>query len=359
MEIKNASRHAQPFYCCHMTPGLAGYNGKNYLVDTEAMKRMAASMVGKPIYIGHQKVDLEKLHEADGFVTDCFYNEVDGKLWAKCLAVSDAAHQAVKEKWDVSNAYMPTVTDKGGVYNGVDYVKKVLEGYFTHLAIVKEGRYNEAKIFTPEEFRKYQDEKKNELKELQNSKDKNNNGGFKMKFFKNKREEITNGADLDADTQVEIENGVTVSLGEMINAVKKASEDEKRNAKEKLNMDAEIECGDETMTVKELMNRYSKLKKNSKEKKNESEEDEDKKSKKDEKENEDEGKIAAKADGAKEEKENKNSASEELTAEEKKHLQKFRELQNAADKGKKTVIKPVDTRFDQIERGKQKYGSGK
>ena len=361
-EITNASRHPQIFYCRHMTPGLAGYAAgegrSNYLVDTEAMKRMATTMNGKPIYVGHKKVDLQNIQEqADGYVADCFYNEVDGALWARCIAVSDKAHDAVKEKWDVSNAYIPTVTDKGGTYNGVDYSKKVLEANFTHLAIVPEGRYNEAAIFTPEEFKEYQATKKNELRELQNSKEKNNNGGFKMKLFKNKREEVTNSTDLDDDTIIEIANGVEVTLGDMKKAV--LAETEKQNAKEKINMDSEIECGDEKMSIKELMNRYEKSKKNSKEKKNEDaeageESDDEAEAKKTAAEEKKNKKVKEKKneDDDGEEKEN------ELTPEEAKYLKKFREIQNAADKGKKHVVKNVDTTFDQLRRGKEMYGSG-
>ncbi|MGB2578128.1 hypothetical protein AAIR98_000046, partial [Elusimicrobium simillimum] len=44
-------------------------------------------------------------------------------------------------------------------------------GYYTHLALVANPRYEEAEIMTPEDFKAYKEAKRAQLNQLQNSKD--------------------------------------------------------------------------------------------------------------------------------------------------------------------------------------------
>lgn len=338
-EIKNANQQPKVFYALHMAAGLAGYENEDILIDTEAMQRMSKSFAAKPLYVGHQEVNLDTIqNDADGWVVRSFYNELDGCLWAECLAISDAAHTAIGNRWAVSNAYRPTEWGTGGSWHNIDYNRKIVNAEFTHLALVPDPRYEEAKIYTPEEFKSYQDQKRSELEELRNSK----TGDKKMfKIFKNTKQEVTAGDDLEGVTVVV--DGKETPLLEIINTVKKNADDEaaaeaKKEKEEKFNWDQEVPVGDSKMSMKDLVNKYNELcKKNS-----EAEEGEDEEAK------------AEKEAKEKKNKEKKNQ-DEKKVEDEKKNMKEFNELRNAADKGKAPKPKVVETSFEKEARGKAKY----
>lgn len=352
-EHHNASQFPKEYYCRHMQPGVCGYQDENVLVDTDAIKRMLGNdAVGKPVYILHNESSnedrLAKIkEESAGYITGSFYNELDGWGWFKLLVIDDSAHAAIQRGWKVSNAYLPTEWGSGGTKNNVRYHREVLNGQFTHLAIVPDPRYEDACIMTPEQFRAYQESKKRELAELHNAKSESSKGTTMFKLFKNQRTETSA---VEADTLVELENGKTYTIGEMINAVKKNSEDdeakmkaekeaeEKKNAEEAAKKKAEemenamVDCGGEKMTVKELANRFSVLK-------NAKEEEEKKKADEEKKNAEEEEKRK------KEEEEKKNSH--------------FNSLYQAPFKAADSAPEPVhvETAMDKVARGKQAYGS--
>lgn len=347
-EHANASQKPQVFYAKHMEPGVCFYDGKDggdmVLVECEDMKKFMPSMQGCPVYVLHQKVDFAKLEdEADGYISDCFYNELDGWLWCKFVAVTDEAARAIAQGWKVSNAYIPLEWTGKGVYHNVDYNRKIVNAKFTHMAIVPDPRYENADILTPEQFKAYNEKARAKLDELHNSKT-TIKGTIIMKIFRSKKEEIKNEIENPDEVHIELENGKTVNLGaaikhfeEMQNAKKNADDDKKDDdeKKEKMNMDSMVKCNGEDMTAAEFMNRYNAMVK-------ENAEDEEKEKK--EKEN-------AEADEKKEAEEKKNSADKKKAGE-----KNFRELQNARSSAKRPVI---ETTMDKVARGKKMFGSGK
>lgn len=378
-EKVNAKQLPQMFYARHMEPGLCGYGDERVLIDLDTMKLMAPSFVGKPVFVGHNPVVgqfmrgmVSKLpDETDGYIVESFFNPLDGWLWVKMLLTSDAAFKAVKEGNAVSNAYLPKqVSGAGGEHHAVDYDRKIGNAEFTHLAIVPDPRYENAKIFTPDEYKAYQAQKQRELSELQNSK-----GSRKMfKFFRNKKEEVT-GNEIPEDAFIELSNGKTVTLKEMQEAVAKDEADkaEKENAKKKTAaLDAKVKVGDTEMTVGDLAKRYEELS-NKKERKNEdddketkkdkkddesmneSDDDEDEEKKKKKKDDEKENESDDDGDKAKKEKEKENAKAKK-DAEDKAAAKKknFDELNNAH---LKKQVRPIAVSVNQVERGKQRYGS--
>lgn len=341
IELNNARDFPKTYYARHMEPGLCGYEKEKILVDTDAMKNMAPSFQGKPVYVGHQKVDVEKLQEqADGYVTECFYNELDGWLWAKMIVVSDKGNNAVAQGWSVSNAYVPSEFAAGGEHHAVDFDRKIVNAIFTHLAIVPDPRYEGAKIFTPDEYKAYCVAKKTQLDELKNSK-----GAKRMfkKLFKTESKEVTNAADIDDSTMVELQNGKSVSLKEMIEAVNAAEEvknakakknekdEDDKEEKEKLNADTEVDVGGQKMPLGHLMNKYMNV-----QKQNAADEEEKKK---------------------KEDEEKKNAEDKKKEEEEKANAKTFEEMKNA--KNKTSAFVQVDTSLDKVARGQERYGSKK
>ncbi len=352
-EKQNARQMPKMFYARHMKDGICGYDEEVLLVDTDAIKKMMPSFVGKPLYVMHvDEVNMATLKEdAHGYVLDTFYNEMDGWVWSKFLAVDDIAFDAIAKNWAVSNAYVPTETAAGGTKHNCPYDREVINAEYTHLAIVPNPRYEDACIMTPEEFKAYQEGKQKNLNELQNSKDTKQKGKRIMKLFKRTKVETDQ---IDNDTLVEIQNddGTTseVSIADMVGAV---------TNEKKMNKDYDMMVnvdGDE-MSVKELMNRYKKMNKKNrmdgdKEKMNKDYDDKEKMNRDyddmermneedDEKSNEDD---KDEMDMMNKKKGKKNS---------KDH---YGDLQAAHLKNSKGV--PIDTGLDQVNRGQARYGSG-
>lgn len=345
-ERHNANQFPKNFYARHMQPGLCGYNDEKILLDTDALKRMIGNdAIGKPVYILHNSEPNESRlknlkDEAAGYITDSFYNELDGWAWFEILVIDDKAHQKIAQGWSVSNAYLPTEWGPGGTKNNVAYDREIVNADFTHLAIVPDPRYEDACIMTPEKFKSYQESKKRQLEELKNSLSESTEGKQMFKMFKNERKEVSS---VDADTIVEYEPGKTATVGEMMNAMKKNESDEdkakrekeeKENAEkaEKENAESMVDCDGEKMPMKEFVNRFKAMKKN-----------EDDRKAADEKKNAEDKEKADKEDKEKKEKENS----------------RFTELQNAHENAPQIMNAAVaDTATNKVARGVQRYGSG-
>lgn len=336
-EKTNAMKEPEVLYCRHMKSGVAGYEDETIYIGDDALKQMMPTMSGIPVYVHHQAVDLEKLQEqADGYISECFYNELDGWYWAKFIAVSDGAHTAVSNGWSVSNAYLPTEWANGGTCHNVPYDREILNGRYTHLAIVDTPRYEQACIMSADEFKAYQASKKTELEELTNSKGNDNKKGMlKMKLSFWEKKEVVNSVDAE-NTMLGLDGEEPKSLKEIMNELSESRKKEKSEEAEKDNemdmeklMNMEVEYEGEMTTYGAIMDDYKSMKKAMK--KNEM--DEKKESEKKE---------------AEKEKDMKNSVEAGKT-----HLET---LQNAMQSGaQESAFAIPETQADKIARGKSKY----
>ena len=407
--FKNAKQEPQILYCRHIAQGVCGYQDETIFIGEDALKKMDQTFAGKPLYVEHQDVNLEKLQEqADGYVIESFYLPEDASHWAKIIVVSDKGHEAVSKGWAVSNAYVPDAFGANGEWHNIPYQREITEGHYTHLAIVPNPRYEEAVIMTPEEFKQYKAGKKEQLNQLQNSKKEGEKQQMSMlKLFTKKA--VENSDDI-SNAMVELSNGKTVSIKEMINACEadikaKESAKAKKNEEEEL-LEKVVKVNGEDVAVKDLIKSYE-----AKNKCNEDEEDkEEKKAKKNEEEDEKKAKKNKANEGEdKEEKDNEDvdkrklidevggflkdkglsdedirfvikkmekesydkssSGSKDNEDEDKKEekkdkknskdflklLKEAEELENS--KGEETVV--ADTMDQKIARGAARYGSGK
>ena len=280
----NAKEEPKVFYCKHIAPGVCAYADETILIGEEALKEMDKTFAGKPIYVNHQKVDLEKIQqEADGYVAESFYLPEDGCHWAKMIIVSDKGHEAIRKGWKVSNAYVPDEFGIGGEWHNIPYNREVMKAHYTHLALVDNPRYEEAEVMTPEDFKMYKEQKREQLKSLENAKTKGEGKTMKWKLFK--RTEVTNSDDL-SNTMVELSNGTAISIGEMVNSVEKDIQ-EKEEAKNKCNdlLEEAVKVNGEEMKVKDLIKEYESKCNKCNEDEEDKKEDEEKKSKKNVKKN--------------------------------------------------------------------------
>lgn len=285
--FQNAKEEPKVFYCKHIAPGVCAYADETILIGEDALKEMDKTFAGKPIYVNHQKVDLEKIQqEADGYVAESFYLPEDGSHWAKMIIVSDKGHEAIRKGWKVSNAYIPDEFGIGGEWHNVPYNREVMKAHYTHLALVDNPRYEEAVVLTPEDFKTYKESKREQLKQLENSKNQKGEKRMNWKLFE--RKEVTNSEDI-ANKMVELSNGSTVSIREMINAVEEDLKEKEAKCNETL--ESVVKVNGEDMKVADLIKEYeSKCNKCNEDEEDKEKEKEEKKSKKNLKKNAEEGK---------------------------------------------------------------------
>ena len=358
MEKKNAKQMPEIFYCRHIEKGVTRYEDEDILVDDDALGKMNKTFKGKPVRVLHvDEVDMDRLQEeSDGYVIESFYNKYDGWHWAKFICISDAGHNAIAKGWSVSNAYIPTEYAPGGDHHNVPYNRKITDGEYAHLAIVPNPRYERAKIFTEEQFKEYNEEKKRELSEIQNSKKEK---GTMLKFWKNKKEAV----EIDPEARIQLENGKEVSIKEMMDVVSNAKneggEEKKPEEKgeEKINMDMEVEVGDQKMSVKELVNRYQKMSKKNEDEEEEEDPEKKNKGKKKNAEGDEEDPEKKNEDGDEDEEEDEEEEGKENKGKKSKKNSNFDMLKNAVQNANGDVI--ADLPQDQLARGQSRYGSGK
>ncbi|MES2220677.1 MAG: DUF2213 domain-containing protein, partial [Acidobacteriota bacterium] len=210
--LENASRDGWPqeVDLKFIVPGLVYYQdlkntkgettGGTVLVRKEAFDKMNASAKGKPIVNwDHRKVNANEFDRGtfQGVVTGpAYFNAADGWFHAPALVWNKQTLKNIENGFSVSCAYQPVLDTKAGFYNQVPYQAEVLDGEYTHFAVVSVPRYEEARI------------------ELMNS--GGNTMGLLSFFRKDKPEEKI---DFDpATAKVAVEGSGDVPLAELINS---------------------------------------------------------------------------------------------------------------------------------------------
>jgi len=173
--LNNSLETGVVFYGLHMSEGIAHYKPHDeepftVFVGNQTIKLMNSTFQGKPVYVGHVD-EHTKLTDADGVVSDSFYNKADGKHWCKFVITTQKGLDAIARGWKLSNSLVVSKHSQGGVHHGLDFDRTVDEGSFHHLAIVPNPRYEESDVLTSEQFKQYNNNKEAELIRLSNSKE--------------------------------------------------------------------------------------------------------------------------------------------------------------------------------------------
>jgi hypothetical protein len=273
------------WYGLHFYPGVAEYRepGKDpyrVFLNESTIRRMDPTFAGRPVFVLHTEDELkgksvdELKSMADGWVIESFFNQADGKHWAKFITVSDKADEKIKQGWTLSNAYYWKDTTRGGQWNGVDYQKEITDAEYDHLAIVPNPRYEESMVLTPEQFKTYNEEKLSELRRLQNNKKEPSK--MKLKLFERKK----------VENQIDVEN-LVVLLPQtkreiaIVDAVEQLDALLLKNADKPVDQVTVKIDDEESLTIGELKEKYKALKnayeelKNEDDCENEDDEDED------------------------------------------------------------------------------------
>ncbi len=373
--ITNAQGKGEVFYGMHFYPGVARYEQPDkptltVFINENTIRNMSPTFAGRPIYVEHVESVEENINElrseADGWVVESFYNAADGKTWCKFIIVSERGLKAIKQdRFRLSNAYIPNSFGSGGTWNGVDYDKEVLGGEFEHLAIVQHPRYEESVIYTPEQFKNYNEEKTVELKRLANS---NDNKETKMKLNIFKRTKVENSMDLDG-MMVELpKSKKEMSLTKVVEAY-----DTILNMNGYANGDHMVKVGDEEHSVNDLVKKHMDManeldemkKKNSEmDKDSEGQElddeilsDDDVQDKKENDSSEEIVEFGSKAVGTRGGSQHIHNPDEDKFDKENKVRNKAAKVKNAHLNAREEEVAFVSLPKDQVARGKARYGS--
>ena len=260
MTLKDALKNSkgQIFYGMHFYPGVARYEQPGQetftvFINENTIRKMGPSFSGRPIFVEHVDEVEESLselrEEADGWVIESFFNQADGKTWAKFIVVSERGLQAISKGWRLSNAYIPKAFGPRGCWNGVDYEKEVTDGEFEHLAIVQNPRYEESVILTPEQFKEHNEKQTVELKRLSNSKKEKGDSTMKLNIFK--RTKVENSMDLDGLVVELPKSKKEILLTKVVNEY-----DAILNMNGYANGDHMVKVGEDEMSVNDLVKKH-------------------------------------------------------------------------------------------------------
>lgn len=349
------------YYGLHFCAGVAEYRPPNkemfrVFLNEDTCRKMDETFPGCPVFVEHvdavsKSIDLTR-KEADGFVVESFFNKADGKHWTKFIVCSERGEKAIADGWKLSNCYVLKNATQGGEWNGVPYDQQILDASYEHLAIVKEPRYQESIILTPEQFKAYNEKKDLELSRLANTKE----GAPMFEIFK--RAKVENSKDY-AETFVKLpkskrEVSIETLVNEADEAETKKGEPKIANAAMIVEIDAE-----KKMTVAELLEERKTLLANQKsedEMCNEDDEggeedDEEKKKKKKKKEME-EAEEAEKAKNAADAAAADTKAKEEEKRAAKEKAERLANANRNPPKPQDDVLDPTSG----VDLGKQRYG---
>lgn len=346
--LENAGAWPMSFKSNHLEPGLVRYQdlndgkGATLLLRKETIDKMRPTFKGKPVVNEvHKNVEPEgfKNGDHDGVVVDGYFDGADGQEWATFMAWDPLTQKnCMSNAYGTSCAYKPTkIDDTPGTWHNIPYDGEILDGEYTHLAIVANPRYEGARI-------------------LANSKE--DTQMIKLRFWK---KDVKNAADLDAQAAVEID-GKQVKVLELVNAFKadEAKKAAAASSEDLKNMadDTMIEIDGKEMPLKNLKDMYRNNLKNA------DDEEKEKKKMAEEKKNAEDAK--AKEDKEKEERKNAEDAEkkkkedeERKNAESKEDKEHFNSLKSAAALRGEPAAPKIMTMRERVEEGARRYGSGK
>jgi hypothetical protein len=163
-KIKNQLRGdtdwAKLFTGHHLEPGIVSYDNPDgtktvYLLTREAIAKMRPTAEGKPIVglsggYDHKQVKPSDFKEGqvDGVVIESFDNPEAGWEDVRFIVWDDDTKAKCRQGFQLSCAYVPTETrEEKGLWHNCPYDAVILNGEYTHVAVVPNPRYEGAEIY--------------------------------------------------------------------------------------------------------------------------------------------------------------------------------------------------------------------
>ena len=280
-----------------MYEGIATYKDESVFLSKDTLKKCMPNLKGRPVIIEHKlgiKPDnMEKY--AVGYVTDCEYNNETGDFDCDFVTWNDEAKELLKNGYTLSTSYIPKEFGNGGTFINTPYDKEIKDLSFTHLAIVKNPRYEKVKVYM-------------------NSVNPNDNDSIGNK--PENQNDINEEKENYCMDKIEVEQGFLKSLLDRVSKTLEFSnaddEEEKKLAAEKAAKEAEEKAKAEEEAKKKA---------------------------------EEEAKAKEEAEKAAREKENSVD-----------WFEKMQEVMNSNDRGEADKIKPAPNSKSALEKGKKIFG---
>lgn len=280
-----------------MYEGIATYKDESVFLSKDTLKKCMPNLKGRPVIIEHKlgiKPDnMEKY--AVGYVTDCEYNNETGDFDCDFVTWNDEAKELLKNGYTLSTSYIPKEFGNGGTFINTPYDKEIKDLNFTHLAIVKNPRYEKVKVYM-------------------NSVNPNNKDSIGNK--PENQNDINEEKENYCMDKIEVEQGFLKSLLDRVSKTLEFSnaddEEEKKLAAEKAAKEAEEKAKAEEEAKKKA---------------------------------EEEAKAKEEAEKAAKEKENSVD-----------WFEKMQEVMNSNDRGEADKIKPAPNSKSALEKGKKIFG---
>jgi hypothetical protein len=353
MPENTVGQKAKYYPCTFIEPGLVSYRDIGIvLVRKPALDKMAPTFKGCPVFNEmHKEVTARDFSDnlKDGQCGEVKYNPDDGWYHMEFSVENEETIRNCEGGYSVSCAYDVTKWGPGGVYHNIPYAAEVLDGVYTHLAIVSNPRYEGARIIY------------------------NAQGGHMKLMFWKKQDEVKNASEVELENAAVAVGDEEVPISKMIQLwnseeAKKKSEAAKAAKAAMLNDDDTLLVDGKRVTVGELKSFYlanaDDDSDDEKEKKRKAKEAADKKENADddsdeEKEKKRKAKEAAdKKENADDDDKKKKDADEaEAKEKERKNAAHFEELRNAARTRPETFEAPkIMTPDQKVAEGYKRYG---
>ena len=254
------------FFCRHIVQGVASYPELNkvLLLREEALRKMDPTMSGVPVVFNTEHLSQkegEEIARADrkgayieGIVNKSFFNEWDGWHWCEIQVWDENALAAIAQGIGVSNAYVMNSKAPGGEYQATPYDIEVMDGEYDHLLITARPRYEDSLatgILTPEQFKAYNEKRKEQLALVTNQKE---SPVDILKIFNRQPADIK----LDGVEVLLPKSKKTVLITNVLNAADEQMEKEEKG-EQMANMDHKVKVGNSTKSLHELMDCYNKV----------------------------------------------------------------------------------------------------
>jgi len=144
-EITNPKLKAQTFKARFLEKGVVKYDDEMVLIKPDNLMAIAMDFKGTHVIINHQDVaENEASEKIVGYINNVWLGD-DGWAWCDFTVNSEEAITLINQGYSVSCAYFPKYAE-GGTYHNIPFDREVVGGEATHLAIVKNPRYEDAII---------------------------------------------------------------------------------------------------------------------------------------------------------------------------------------------------------------------
>lgn len=150
MELQNSKDWAKVYRACNfIEKGVCEYANERVYVSQDALQKSLMTMKGRPVIIDHKiGITPENMQEyAVGYVTGVELNNFEAGCDCQFVIFDDKGKEVIADGYSVSCAYKPIAFGPGGTWHNVPYDREIVELEFTHLALVQNPRYEDAKVY--------------------------------------------------------------------------------------------------------------------------------------------------------------------------------------------------------------------